>query len=505
MIVDDHVVERLGVSHTVTVVRNPHRVGIVPFILTDLRAARKAAKLRMAQAGERGDKKQKANANAQQLAIKVVQNSMYGSYASWCTCISATVTMLGRKSIVDAKQVAEALRWNEPCRVPSDSFEPHPEPEEEGTWLQLSTGEWVRAPVTVVYGDTDSIFFHAGLIQNGLLDKVKREEAVYLMKLVTCRVRDAINAYWKAREPQGVMNITAEKLEHGIIFFPNVKKNYAFLEEEVNEKAGILPLHGKLKVKGLACARRDFPKFIAEIQLKMVEAVLRQRSAQAAYDLGARVVEEVVTGKLPAEAYAISKTIKSKYKTKCPQQFAYLRMLQDGALDAPPIGGRVAYFIAEGPEEKSYQRAVALCAQSSKYRPDRAHYIEILQSQVMKVMEAVGTNNGLAKKMQALFKLHLSKFKKQRKMRQHAGHTPTLAHVWGREERTHFPPSVRTEAPIVAAPVRPKESRETVTKIQAVGLRPWAALSSTLPRLRKLRCIASSEFLEAWSERTDTL
>ena len=87
------------------------RKGILPMILNELLAARKRAKVAMAEAEDRGDTHMYSVFDKRQLAIKVSANSVYGftgvSFGRLpCPAIAASVTSEGRTMIDDASRIA---------------------------------------------------------------------------------------------------------------------------------------------------------------------------------------------------------------------------------------------------------------------------------------------------------------------------------------------------------------------------------------------------------------
>lgn len=112
------------------------RVGVLPDLLKDLAAYRKAAKKKMAEAKARGDEFAVALHNGEQLAFKVTMNSAYGFAGAnkgflSCVPIAASVTATGRQMIAKTKGLVEQMLPGSHvvygvshCEVLCDVFQP---------------------------------------------------------------------------------------------------------------------------------------------------------------------------------------------------------------------------------------------------------------------------------------------------------------------------------------------------------------------------------------------
>lgn len=88
--------------------------GVLPDLLRDLAAFRKASKKKMAEAKARGDSFAATLFNGQQLAFKITMNSAYGFTGASkgflpCVPIAASVTATGRQMIAKTKALVETL------------------------------------------------------------------------------------------------------------------------------------------------------------------------------------------------------------------------------------------------------------------------------------------------------------------------------------------------------------------------------------------------------------
>lgn len=127
-----------------------NRKGVMPLILEELAAARKAAKKDMAEAK---DPFSKSLFNGRQNAYKVVSNSLYGSLGASrgmlpCKPIAACVTTIGRGMIAKTKEIVENA---------------YPGAE-------------------VIYGDTDSVFVKFGATDMHEVFRLGKEAAEMVTK-----------------------------------------------------------------------------------------------------------------------------------------------------------------------------------------------------------------------------------------------------------------------------------------------------------------------------------
>eukprot|EP00461_Guttulinopsis_vulgaris_P003404 UN03405 len=163
--------------------KQKHRVGLLPEILSELLAARKQAKRDMEAAT---DNFTKQVLNGRQLALKISANSVYGFTGAQvgqlpCLAISSSVTAFGRQMIFHTKNVVEK---------------------------HYTKANGYEHDAVVIYGDTDSVMVKfgttkleesmrlgleaAGLVSKEFINPIKLEfEKVYFPYLLMAKKRYA--------------------------------------------------------------------------------------------------------------------------------------------------------------------------------------------------------------------------------------------------------------------------------------------------------------------------
>jgi len=131
------------------------REGVIPALERTLKLDRKAAKKRLAQAEETGDKAAASFFDNLQSGIKVLMNALYGGLGSGkggifpeSSPLASAITARGRSLIVMVKRTLEQRFWLLPDGV-LGGFEGEPLPRRAGA-----------KPLRVLYGDTDSVMIH---------------------------------------------------------------------------------------------------------------------------------------------------------------------------------------------------------------------------------------------------------------------------------------------------------------------------------------------------------
>jgi len=186
--------------------------------------------------------------DARQKALKILTNAAYG-YAGW----------VGARWYL--KPVAEAASaW--------------------GRHIILTAAQMAKdAGVTVIYGDTDSLFIK--------YDTAKAQ-----------RLQEKIKAELKLDVEVGAV--------YKRIFFTEAKKRYAGLR-----------MDGSLDFVGLEVIRGDWAEVAKKVQEHVLEIILREQSPKKAMEYVHNVVTELRRRKVPISDLIIWKTL-----TKPPQQYA---------------------------------------------------------------------------------------------------------------------------------------------------------------------------------------
>jgi DNA polymerase I len=218
--------------------------------------------------------------DARQKAVKIITNAAYG-YAGWIGAkwyikpVAEAASAWGRHTILTASQMAE------------------------------------KAGITVIYGDTDSLFLNYDETKIGKLrEEIKRE-----LKLDV----DVDEVYKR-------------------IFFTEAKKRYAGLRQD-----------GSLDIVGLEVIRGDWAEVAKKVQEHVLEIILTEPSAKKAIDYVRSVIADLRHRKVPLRDLIIWKTL-----TKAPDEYAIkaphveaAKMLKEKGWRLTG-GDKVGYVILEG-------------------------------------------------------------------------------------------------------------------------------------------------------------
>jgi len=218
--------------------------------------------------------------DARQKAIKVITNASYG-YAGWIGArwyikpVAEAATAWGRHTILSAIKMAE----------------------EEG--------------LTVVYGDTDSIFI-----------KYEPEKVERLAEKIYERLG---------------LEIKPDKV-YTRIFFTEAKKRYA----------GLLP-DGRLDIVGLEVIRGDWAVVAKKVQEKVLEIILKEQSPQKAARFTQQFIYEMRQRRVPYRDLIIWKTLTKpveEYAVKTPHVEAAKMLMEKGW--KLTMGDKVGYVVVVG-------------------------------------------------------------------------------------------------------------------------------------------------------------
>ncbi len=313
--------------------------GIVPGVLSDLLAKRTDIKRRMKTA----DDEERTLLDAQQYALKILLNSFYG-YSGYARArlyslpLANAVTSFGRSNILNTKLMVEeigsiyvkdgeALLPDEMAKATGDSF-------------PASGVEKVkRFDLSVVYGDTDSVFIrlkpHG---ERGAKPSLAEAELVggKIAKTVTSRLPPPMELVFEAFARRGLFL---------------VKKRYALW---VFEKVGG-EWRDKIKVRGMETVRRDWCELTSKTLNRCLELVLQEGKVDEAVDLARSVMERLMRLDLQKDAEILDDLIltrrytksSSSYKNKQPHVQLAEKMRGRGG-PVPQVGDRVPFVIVRG-------------------------------------------------------------------------------------------------------------------------------------------------------------
>jgi DNA polymerase I len=218
--------------------------------------------------------------DARQKAVKIITNAAYG-YAGWVGArwylkpVAEAASAWGRNTILTASKMAK------------------------------------KAGITVVYGDTDSLFLEYDKT------KVKSLEAEIKQDL---KLEVEISEVYKR------------------IFFTEAKKRYAGLKQD-----------GSLDIVGLEVIRGDWAEVAKNVQEHVLEIVLKEQSAKKAVEYVHSVVADLKHHKIPLKDLIIWKTLTKppeSYAIKAPHVEAAKLLKEKGW--RLTSGDKVGYVILEG-------------------------------------------------------------------------------------------------------------------------------------------------------------
>jgi DNA polymerase I len=302
-------------------------VGFVPQVLRELVALRKAVREEMKK--YRPDTPEYRILDERQKALKVMANAMYG-YLGWVGArwykreVAESVTAFARSILRDVIEYAKKIG------------------------------------ITVVYGDTDSLFVKKG-------GDVER-----LIKYV--------------EERHGI-EIKVEK-DYAKVLFTEAKKRYAGLLRD-----------GRIDIVGFEVVRGDWCELAKEVQLKTIELILTSRDLAQARQSVVRYVRDVIEKlkryEFNLEDLIIWKTLDKEldeYKVHPPHVAAALLLKKRGYKVGK--GTTIGYVVVRGGEKVS-QRAVPYILIDDIKVIDIDYYIEkqIIPA-ALRIAEVIGVKEG---------------------------------------------------------------------------------------------------------------
>lgn len=301
--------------------------GIVPGVLRDLLGQRTEIKGMMRTASE----EELPLLDAKQYALKILLNSFYG-YSGYARArlyslpVANAVTSIGRTNIQNTKSMVEDVGsiYLEGGRafLPDEIAD---------------AGSARRFDLSVVYGDTDSVFVR--LVPAGP-GGVSLEEA----ELVGSKIAGSVTA----RLPPP-MELEFESFARRGLFL--VKKRYALW---VFEKVGG-GWKDRIKVRGMETVRRDWCELTSRTLNRCLDLVLKEGKVDEAVDLARSAIEKLQNLDLQRDRSMLedltlsrryTKSI-SSYKNKQPHIRVVEKMRERGGR-VPSVGDRVPFVIIRG-------------------------------------------------------------------------------------------------------------------------------------------------------------
>lgn len=360
---------RLIVAHDIGEGRTAHfvasrvRRGVLPAILQELAANRKAEKARckerarLAQAADAAGDAAARDAHRamasvhdkRQLAMKTAMNSVYGAcgadkYPN--VDISSTVTANGRHAMVVKKQILPGA---------------------------FPTGH-------IIYGDTDSIMMCFDDVRT-VGEAAERGNAI----------ADFITRHFAVNLGLPTMVMEFEKVYHPYVQLK--KKRYAGLKYEPGSD-GALVCKG-LDCKGIETERKDTLPFTRALMGEVLEVLMRQVDEHAALRVFERHMERMVRDEVPFEEYIMKKNLSAKVVGRT-DSIVQAKVNHDRRQREPgseaATGEQVEYVIVNGHrKEKATQLAQdPAYARAQGLRPNRLWYFEhAVEEPLGKIFRAV--------------------------------------------------------------------------------------------------------------------
>ncbi|MCX9074826.1 MAG: DNA-directed DNA polymerase [Candidatus Methanoperedens sp.] len=251
--------------------------GIVPAILEDLLNRRLATREKMKNAKD----EEYRVLDATQLALKILLNSFYGysGYARarlYSITLASAVTSFGRQNILRTKSLIE----------------------DEIREVTLKDGKTLS--MSVVYGDTDSVFV------NLLNRDITLMDAELVGRVIADRVTDSL---------QKPMELVFDSFAKRAIFI--AKKRYALLVVEKTPEG----IKDKIKVKGMETVRRDWCELTTSTVEKVLELVLKEGKVDEAVELVKKTIESIRDIDVRKNPELYEQLILTRQYTKKPESY----------------------------------------------------------------------------------------------------------------------------------------------------------------------------------------
>ncbi|MBI1969094.1 ribonuclease H-like domain-containing protein [Candidatus Woesearchaeota archaeon] len=299
------------------------RRGFIPRIIADLVARR----TRIQEIQQETDSKDRM-LEARAYSLKILANAFYGylgfAPARWYSleCAKAT-TAYGRhyiKKVIDAAQAAG---------------------------------------FSVLYGDTDSIFFS--------LAGKSREEAMRFLEKINLELPEPMELELEGFYPRGIF-VSAK------LGMKGAKKKYALLEE-----------NGALKIRGFETVRSNYSAIAKEVQETVLEIILEEQDRAKAGQFVRSIIEELRQHRVPIPKLIITTQVQKPVEAyeQIPPHVAVAKQLMAKGIPVE-VGMGIQYIIVKG-KERIRDRA-RLPEDVSQEEYDAEYYIH---NQIIPAVEAI--------------------------------------------------------------------------------------------------------------------
>ncbi len=350
-------------------------VGLIPSIITEFLAMRKAIKKLMNAAKDAGDSMNQSIYDSRQKAVKIIANSIYGMFGAavgrgYCPPIAFMTTLYGR-FIINTAAAHVKERYTRSNNYPFDAH--------------------------IVYGDTDSIFVHIG---TGL---TVHEAAVYGQEMAVSITQCYRELFGDRADNAIVMEF--EKIYTTFLLL--AKKKYA--GDLWAMKNGVMRNAEEIDMNGLETVRRDScmlvsngVKHILNLLLRGPQSKTEKLAAIKEYVIG-QMIQPVLSGTVNFGLLTQSKQLRKRRRDYdasgshppihvCLADRLEKRLGVDSP-DVPRSGDRVPYVVVE-PDVPG--TTVTDCGENPEYawrkrfKPNRKHYIDkCIKMPIGRVLEPV--------------------------------------------------------------------------------------------------------------------
>ena len=313
--------------------------GVLPTILRVLLEHRIAVKNKMKACTPGSVEYQQHNAN--QLALKVASNSVYGMTGAvtspiYVSDVAASVTALGRRSLEKVMEVVADL---------------------------ATTGQ-IPKGARPLYGDTDSVFVELPGQEPG-----------------SCAsIADLISRKCSVEFPPPMALLYEKTLCPFII---ESKKRYAGYDVEAMS----------ILIKGLSCKRRDYPLVVREAIGMVLDQLMKGGDAapRRALESLQEMLERVATGTVSHEDLSITKELnRASYKTPPPHLVVSKKMARRTPDDPPRPGDRISYVVLTGTGNISNRVEELQEVIRLSLKPDYGYYADMICNQTSELMALAG-------------------------------------------------------------------------------------------------------------------
>jgi DNA polymerase elongation subunit (family B) len=336
----------------------PEGKGIMPSILEELLAARKATRKLIPQ---QKDDFMKNVLDKRQLSIKVTANSMYGQTGAKTSTFyekdcAASTTAIGRKLLTYAQRVIEEAYDN----------------------IEVETQHGIIiVKAEYVYGDTDSVFFKFNpkeLDGTKIIGQKALEITIELAK--------------KAGELATLFLKKPHDLEYEKTFLPfcllSKKRYVGMLYEDDPHKC-------KRKSMGIVLKRRDNAPIVKDVYGGVIDILMKDKNVEKAVEFTKQCLQDIIDEKYSMDKLVITKSLRSGYKN--PKQIAH-KVLADriGKRDPgnkPSPGDRIAYAYIENSDKKALQGERIETPEFIKENNLSINYAFYITNQIMKPLQQV--------------------------------------------------------------------------------------------------------------------